>query len=66
LKAGGHVRVLSQRTSVVLPVIENPNVARGTAFVPFGQQGGAAGQLIDAAELASTGIVKVRLETVGD
>jgi hypothetical protein len=50
----------------VLPVVENPNVARGTAFVPFGQQGGAAGQLIDAAELSSTGIVKVRLETVGD
>ncbi len=64
LKAGQQVRVLSQRTSIELPVVENVQVARGSAFVAFGQLGGAAQALIDLDELAASGMIKVRLETV--
>jgi predicted molibdopterin-dependent oxidoreductase YjgC len=64
LKAGGRVRVVSQRTSLNLEVRESELVARGSAFVPFGQMGGAAAALLDSTELADSGAVKVRLETV--
>jgi NADH-quinone oxidoreductase subunit G len=63
LKLGGRVRVVSQRTSLTLEVRESELVARGSAFVPFGQMGGAAASLLDATELAESGAVKVRLET---
>ena len=66
LSAGGSVKVLSQRCTVVLTVKEDNQVPRGSAFVPFGQRGGDAAQLIDLDELATTGVVKIRLETVGD
>ena len=66
LSAGGSVKVLSQRCTVVLTVKEDAQVPRGSAFVPFGQRGGDAAQLIDLDELATTGVVKIRLETVGD
>ena len=66
LSAGGSVKVLSQRCTVVLTVKEDTQVPRGSAFVPFGQRGGDAAQLIDLDELATTGVVKIRLETVGD
>jgi NADH-quinone oxidoreductase subunit G len=64
LKAGGHVRVVSQRTAITLPIVESALVARGSAFVPFGQLGGAAAALLDTAELEHSGTVKVRLETI--
>ena len=66
LSAGGSVKVLSQRCTVVLTVKEDTQVPRGSAFVPFGQRGGDAAQLIDLDELGTTGVVKIRLETVGD
>jgi NADH-quinone oxidoreductase subunit G len=64
LKVGSQVKVVSQRTTVTLPVVASNLVARGSAFVPFGQLGGAGAALLDTAELAESGIVKVRLETV--
>ncbi len=64
LRSGGEVRVVSQHVVAVLPIVENPQVARGSAFVAFAQSGGAAAQLINLDELTTTGIVKVRLETV--
>ncbi len=66
LSRGGQVKVVSQRTSVTLTVVENDSVARGSAFIPFGQAGGAASALLDTEELHSSGIVKVRLETVAE
>jgi NADH-quinone oxidoreductase subunit G len=66
LRSGGTVRVMSQRTQVVLPVEESSLVPRGVLSVSFGQLDGAAAKLIDAEEMASTGIVKVRLESMGD
>jgi NADH-quinone oxidoreductase subunit G len=66
LRAGGTVRVLTQRTSVVLTVEEAPSVPRGVLEVPFGLVDNVAATLIDGEEMAQTGIVKVRLETVED
>jgi NADH-quinone oxidoreductase subunit G len=64
LRVGDSVRVLSQRAAVVLPIVEDVHVARGSAYVVFGQAGGSAAALIDVDEIATGGIVKVRLETV--
>ena len=66
LMVGGPVKVLSQRSTVVLRVTEDSQVPRGSAFVPFGQDGAEAAQLIDLDELDATGVVKIRLETVED
>ena len=66
LRAGDSVRVRSQRTAVVLTVVDDPLVPRGSAFVPFGQAGTEASELIDLDELSASGVVKVRLETVGE
>ncbi len=64
LRAGGMVRVMTQRTSVVMTVEDAPSVPRGVLSVPFGLTDNVAASLIDAEEMAGTGIVKVRLETV--
>jgi predicted molibdopterin-dependent oxidoreductase YjgC len=66
LRAGGTVRVMSQRTQVVLPVEESLLVPRGVLAIAFGQSDNAAALLIDAEEMATTGMVKVRLESTGD
>jgi NADH-quinone oxidoreductase subunit G len=64
LRVGDSVRLLSQRASVVLPIVEDVRIARGSAYVAFAQMGGSAAALIDVDEIATGGIVKVRLETV--
>ena len=66
LTAGGQVKVVSQRSSVTLTVVEDASVARGSAFVPFAQAGASAATLLDLDELTASGIVKVRLETVAE
>ncbi len=64
LRAGDSVRVLSQRASAVLPIVEDAHIARGSAYIAFAHAGGSAAALIDVDEIATGGIVKVRLETV--
>jgi predicted molibdopterin-dependent oxidoreductase YjgC len=66
LRSGGQVRVVAGSRSVALPVVADDRVPRGSAFVPFNQAGAGAADLIDAASFDGEGVVRVRLETVGE
>jgi anaerobic selenocysteine-containing dehydrogenase len=56
---GAQVKVTSKRTSIVLPVVADPSVVRGSAWVPFNQAGTSVGELIDA----SQPVTDVRVES---
>jgi len=56
---GDRVNVTSTRTTLVLAVVADEGVPRGTASVPFNQPGTATGALIDAA----SPVTDVRVET---
>jgi NADH-quinone oxidoreductase subunit G len=45
---GASVKLTGARTSVVLSVVADPAVLRGTAWVPFNQPGSSIGELIDS------------------
>lgn len=49
LQGEGTVKVVSQRGSLVVPVLADPGALPGTVAVPFNLPGGGAGQLIDVA-----------------
>ncbi len=59
-RVGASVVVSSPRTSVVLPVVADESVQRGTVWVPFNHRGVNVGELIDA----SAPIIDVRIENV--
>jgi anaerobic selenocysteine-containing dehydrogenase len=58
--SGGQVRVISPRTSMVLPVDADTGVPRGSASLIFNLAGEGAADLIDA----TAPVTDVRLETV--
>lgn len=59
--AGGHVRLVSQRTSVSLPAHADVSVPRGTVWVPLHQNGPDVRELIDcAADVTDVTIEVVR------
>jgi NADH-quinone oxidoreductase subunit G len=57
---GSDVRVISVRTSTVLPVVADPAVHRGVAWVPYHQLGTSIGPLVDS----GTAATDVRIESV--
>lgn len=57
---GAQVKVIGDRTSVVMKVVSDPSVQRNTAWVPFNQPGTNIGELIDA----SRPVNDVRVETL--
>ena len=56
--AGADVRVISARGTVVLPLVANPSVPRGTAWVPFNQPGADIREVIDS----TAPVTDVRIE----
>ncbi|MDQ3738144.1 MAG: molybdopterin-dependent oxidoreductase, partial [Actinomycetota bacterium] len=58
VKSGTEIRVVGARSTVVLPVVPNEAVARGTVWVPFNQPGSNIADAIDA----QAGVADVRLE----
>lgn len=59
-RVGASVVVSSPRTSVVLPVVPDDTVQRGTVWVPFNHPGVNVGELVDS----SAPVVDVRIENV--
>ncbi|MEY2995322.1 MAG: NADH-quinone oxidoreductase subunit [Actinomycetota bacterium] len=57
---GAQVKVIGDRTSIVMKVQSDPSVQRGTAWAPFNQSGPDIGELIDA----SRPVNDVRVETL--
>lgn len=57
---GAQVKVIGDRTSIVMKVQSDPSVQRGTAWVPFNQSGPDVGELIDAGRAVND----VRVETL--
>ncbi len=60
VKSGGRVRATSSRTSLVVEVIKNDAVPRGSVYMAFNQPNVAAADLIDAASAT----IDIRLETI--
>jgi NADH-quinone oxidoreductase subunit G len=60
VKTGDRIRVTSARTSLVLDVVADPHVLRGSAVLVFNAPGEGAAELIDA----SQPVTDVRIETV--
>jgi NADH-quinone oxidoreductase subunit G len=56
---GADVKVTSKRASMVLQVVLDESVVRGSAWVPFNQPGPSIGELIDSAQP----VTDVRLES---
>jgi NADH-quinone oxidoreductase subunit G len=57
VSAGDDVRIVSSRTSTVLPIRPNAAVPRGVAWSPFNQPGGTIEDLVDS--LAPTTDVRI-------
>ncbi|MFZ8901134.1 MAG: NADH-quinone oxidoreductase subunit NuoG [Ilumatobacteraceae bacterium] len=57
---GAQVKVIGDRTSIVMNVSSDPSVRRGTAWAPFNQPGTNIGELIDADQPVND----VRVETL--
>ncbi|MGA1162052.1 MAG: NADH-quinone oxidoreductase subunit NuoG [Ilumatobacteraceae bacterium] len=57
---GAQVKVIGDRTSIVMKVSSDPSVRRGTAWAPFNQPGTNIGELIDADQPVND----VRVETL--
>jgi hypothetical protein len=55
---GQQVTITSPRTSVVLPVVADDGVVRGTVWAPFGQPGADIRELIDV----TAPVIDVRVE----
>jgi len=58
--AGAQVKVIGDRTSIVMKVLADASVQRGTAWSPWNQSGANIGELIDA----SRAVNDVRVETL--
>ena len=56
--AGADVRVVSARGSVVLPLVANPAVPRGTVWAPFNQTGADIREVMDS----TVPVIDVRIE----
>ena len=56
--AGTDVRVVSARGSVVLPLVANPAVPRGTVWAPFNQSGSDIREIMDS----TVPVTDVRIE----
>ena len=56
--AGTDVRVISARGSVVLPLVANPAVPRGTVWAPFNQSGTDIREIMDS----TVPVTDVRIE----
>jgi formylmethanofuran dehydrogenase subunit D len=56
---GADVKVTSKRASLVMKVVADDSVVRGSAWVPFNQPGPNIGELIDATQP----VTDVRVET---
>jgi hypothetical protein len=54
------VKVSSVRTTIVLPAVSDPGIARGVAWVAFAQPGSAVGELIDSGR----DVTDVRVESL--
>jgi NADH-quinone oxidoreductase subunit G len=57
---GTDVKLIGQKSSVILPVVANPSVPRGVVWAPFNQGGGSVEDLIDAAAV----VTDVKIEVV--
>ena len=57
---GAQVKVIGDRTSIVMKVVADPSVQRNTAWVPWNQPGANIGELIDATRPVND----VRVETL--
>jgi formylmethanofuran dehydrogenase subunit D len=57
---GRDVRVSTSRATVVFPVVSDPTVQRGTAWVPYNLPGPDVGDLIDS----TRPVIDVRIETL--
>ncbi|MFM8946515.1 MAG: NADH-quinone oxidoreductase subunit NuoG [Actinomycetota bacterium] len=57
---GARVKVSGARTSVIMTIVADDSVVRGTAWVPWNQPGGNVGELIDATALVND----VRVESI--
>ena len=57
---GRDVKVSSSKATVILPLVADDSVQRGTAWVPFNQPGAHVGELIDA----SAAVTDVRIESL--
>ncbi len=57
---GAQVKVSGERTSIVMKIMSDPSVQRGTAWSPWNQPGANIGELIDA----SRPVNDVRVETL--
>jgi NADH-quinone oxidoreductase subunit G len=57
---GAQVKVISDRTSIVMKVVSDPSVQRNTAWAPWNQPGANIGELIDATRPVND----VRVETL--
>ena len=65
LRNGDQVKVTSQTNSVVMHVVENAGIPRGSVWIPFNQDGVGAANLIDTDDIRdSGGVTKIRLESV--
>ena len=58
--AGAQVKVIGDRTSIVMKVLADASVQRGTAWSPWNQSGANIGELIDS----SRAVNDVRVETL--
>ena len=56
--AGADVRVVSARGSVILPLVANPSVPRGTVWAPFNQPGADIREVMDS----TVPVTDVRIE----
>jgi predicted molibdopterin-dependent oxidoreductase YjgC len=56
--AGTDVRIVSARGSVVLPLVANPAVPRGTVWAPFNQTGADIREVMDS----TVPVTDVRIE----
>jgi len=57
---GSDVRLVTDRSSTILPIHANPGIARGVVWAPFNQGGGSVEELIDS----SAAIIDVKIEVV--
>jgi NADH-quinone oxidoreductase subunit G len=60
VKPGAQVKLSSARASIVVSVLADPSVLRGTVWVPFNQPDGTIGELIDC----TATVTDVRIENL--
>ena len=57
---GGDVKLIGAKSTVILPVVADPRIARGVVWAPFNQGGGTVEDLIDA----SAPITDLKIEVI--